>query len=91
MRFDNLLEKTTTTIKSTSCTIADKYSLHVRKRAMKEVSKKLKKIGKTPSQIEKDNYEVMVNDASKDIQSTYNKRIAQVGLSLLGLDLIFGI
>jgi len=91
MRFDNLLEKTTTTLKSTASTISDTYDSHVRKRAIKQVSKTLKESNLSPSDIEADDYEAMVSDAIKDINSTYSKRTAQVGLSLLGLDFIMGI
>lgn len=91
MRFDNLLENTTSTIKSTATTLTDKYNLHVRKKALKQVSDRLKEKNLSPSDIEPDDYEAMVSDAIKDINANYSKKTAQVGLSLLGLDLIFGI
>ncbi len=91
MRLENILEKTTTTLKSTSTSVSNKYDLHVRKRAIKAVSKKLKEHNLTPSEIESNEYETMVSDASKDINSSYSKKAAQVGLSLLGLDLLFGL
>lgn len=91
MELDNFIEKTTTTVKSTSKNITDKYELHVRKRAVKEVAKKLNTAELSISDIEVDDYEAMVCDASKDIKSNYSKKAAQVGLSLLGLDLLLGI
>ena len=91
MRFDNVLETTTSTIKSTTSNITDKYDQHVKKRAIKKVSKTLKESNLSVSNIEPDDYEAMVSDAIKDINSNYSKKAAQVGLSLLGLDLIFGI
>lgn len=91
MGLKNFIKKTTTTAKSTSKNITNKYELHVRKRAVKEVAKKLKTAGLSPSEIEINDYEVMVSDASKDIKSNYSKKVAQAGLSLLGLDLLFGI
>jgi len=91
MGFENILKKTTTTVQSTSKNIADKYEIHVRKKAIKHVAKKLKVINLTPADMEEDDYEAMVCDASKDIKSSYSKRAAQIGLSLLGLDLLTGI
>ena len=91
MGFENILEKTTATVKSTSKNITDRYDLHIRKKAIKEVAKKLKAANLSPSAIGKDEYETMLCDAQKDIKSDYAKKTAQVGLSLLGLDLLFGI
>ena len=86
MRFENLLEKTTTTLKSTASSISDTYESHVRKKAVKQVSKTLKE-----SNMKQNDYETMLNDAIKDINSTYSKKAAQVGLSLIGFNFIFGI
>jgi len=91
MKFDNILKKTTTIAKSTSSKVSNKYTLHVRKRAIKQVAKTLKTAGLSPADIETDDYEAMLNDASKDINLSYSKRTAQVGLSLFGLDLLLGI
>jgi hypothetical protein len=88
---DNFLKKTAKSIKSTSKGIKTKYDKHIRKRAIKATNKKLKIINLTPDSLEADDYEAMVADACKDIQSSYNKRLAQVALSALGLDLLFGI
>lgn len=91
MGLENFLDKTTTNVKATSKNISDKYEIHVRKKAIKEVSKKLKTLNLSPKDIEADDYETMICDATKDIKSNYSKKAAQVGLSLLGLDLLFGI
>lgn len=91
MGLENFISKTTTTVKSTSKNINNKYDLHVRKKAVKQVAKILKIAGLSPSDIEIDEYEAMVNDACKDIKSNYTKKAAQVGLSLFGLDLLLGI
>jgi len=91
MEFKNILKKTTTAVKSTSKNITDRYNQHVRKKAIKEVAKKLKTANLSPSDIDKDDYEMMLCDAQKDIRLDYSKKTAQVGLSLLGLDLLSGI
>lgn len=91
MGLENILDKTTSTAKTASKHISNKYELHIRKKAIKHVAQKLKVINLTPSDMDEDDYEAMVHDASKDIRSSYSKRVAQVGLSLLGLDLLMGI
>ena len=91
MKFENILEKTTTIAKSASNKVSSKYTLHVRKKAIKQVSKTLKESNLSVSDIEPKDYEAMVSDAIKDINSNYSKKTAQVGLSLFGLDLIFGL
>ena len=91
MKFENILEKTTSTVKSTSNKVSHKYTLHVRKRAIKQVAKTLKTAGLSLADIETDDYEAMLNDASKDINLSYSKKVAQVGLGLFGLDLLLGI
>lgn len=91
MGLSDFVEKTTSAAKSAATAVTDKYDLHIRKRAIEEVAKKLKAANLSPSDIDADDYEAMVSDAAKDIRSTYSKRAAQAGFSLLGLDLIFGL
>ena len=71
--------------------VTDSYDNHIRQKAMSAVLDKLKDKGLSVEDIDKEDYEVMVNDSAKDIQSDYNKKIAQVGLTALGLDLLFGL
>lgn len=91
MGFDNILKTTISTAKTTSKNISNKYESHVRKKAIKQVVKKLKVINQTPADINENDYEAMVCDAEKDIKFSHSKRVAQIGLSLLGLDLLTGI
>jgi len=91
MEFKNIIEKTTTTVKYTSKNITDRYNQHVRKKAIEKVAKRLKVINLSPSDINEDDYETMLCDAQKDIKLNYAKKTAQVGFTLLGLDLLFGI
>ena len=67
------------------------YDKHIREKSMKIVNEKLEQNGLKIEDIDSKDYEAMVSDASKDIQSYYNKKLAQVGLSALGLDLLFGL
>lgn len=70
---------------------ASMYDKHIREKSMKVVNEKLEQNGLNIEDIDSKDYEAMVSDASKDIQSNYNKKIAQVGLSSLGLDLLLGL
>ena len=67
------------------------YDKHIRVKAMKIVDEKLEKNGLSVEEIDDKDYEAMVSDASKDIQSNYNKKMAQAGLTVLGLDFISGL
>jgi len=91
MEIGKFLNKSATTAKSITKSVANTYHLHVKKKAIKEVAQTLKSAGLSPSDIEEDEYEVMINDACKEIKSTHSKRAAQIGFSLLGLDLLFGL
>ena len=79
-------------VNSATKSATDMYDKHIREKSMKVVDEKLELNGLKIEDIDSNDYEAMVvSDASKDIQSNYNKKIAQVGLSALGLDLLFGL
>lgn len=71
--------------------VTDIYDNHIRKKAMKITNHKIKSIGVNIDEIAEQDYEAMVNDSSKDIQSDYNKKIIRTGLILFGLDLFIGL
>lgn len=78
-------------VNSATKSATDVYDKHIRDKSMKVVNEKLEQNNLKIDDIDSKDYEAMVSDASKDIQSNYNKKIAQVGLSALGLDLLFGL
>lgn len=49
------------------------YDEHIREKSMKIVNEKLEQNGLKIEDIDSKDYEAMVSDASKDIQSNYNK------------------
>ena len=85
------LSNTINTIQSASKNVADTYDKHIREKAIQAVDEKLQVKGLKIEDIALEDYEAMVNDAAKDVQSTYNKRLAQAGLTALGLDLLLGV
>ncbi len=87
----NIFTDTIDTVSNATKNVTDTYDNHIREKAIKMTNKKIESVGVKISDIDENDYEAMVSDASKDIQSEYNKRIAQAGLSLLGLDLLFGV
>lgn len=87
----NFLSNAMDSVNSATKSATDVYDNHIREKAMKVVNEKLEQTGLNFEDIDSKDYEAMVSDASKDIQSNYNKKIAQVGLSALGLDLLFGL
>lgn len=87
----NFLSNAMNSVNSATKSATDVYDKHIRDKAMKVVNEKLEQTGLNFEDIDSKDYEAMVSDASKDIQSNYNKKIAQVGLSALGLDLLFGL
>ena len=87
----NFLSNAMNSVNSATKSATDVYDKHIREKAMKVVNEKLEQTGLNLEDIDLKDYEAMVSDASKDIQSNYNKKIAQVGLSALGLDLLFGL
>jgi len=90
MGLSDFVEKTTAAAKSAATAVTDKYDLHIRKRAIEEVAKKLKAANLSPSDIDADDYEAMVSEVITEIKKDYSSSVAKVGFSLLGLDLIFG-
>ncbi len=87
----NFLSNAMNSVNSATKSATDVYDKYIREKAMKVVNEKLEQTGLNLEDIDLKDYEAMVSDASKDIQSNYNKKIAQVGLSALGLDLLFGL
>ena len=87
----NFLSNAMNSVTSATKSATDVYDKHIREKAMKVVNEKLQQASLNFEDIDSKDYEAMVSDASKDIQSNYNKKIAQVGLSALGLDLLFGL
>lgn len=87
----NFLSNTIDTIHSASKNVVATYDKHIREKAMETVDEKLQAKGLKIEDIALEDYEAMVNDAAKDVQSTYNKRLAQAGLTALGLDLLLGV
>ena len=85
------LSNAISSVNSATKSATDMYDKHIREKSMKVVNEKLEQNGLNIEDIDSKDYEAMVSDASKDIQSNYNKKIAQVGLSALGLDLLFGL
>ena len=85
------LSNTINTIQSASKNVVDTYDKHIREKAIQAVDEKLQAKGLKIEDVALQDYEAMVNDAAKDVQSTYNKRLAQVGLTALGLDLLLGV
>lgn len=85
------LSNAISSVNSATKSATDMYDKHIREKSMKVVNEKLEKNGLNIEDIDSKDYEAMVSDASKDIQSNYNKKIAQVGLSSLGLDLLLGL
>ena len=85
------LSNTIDTIQTASKNVVATYDKHIREKAMGTVDEKLQAKDLKIEDIALEDYEVMVNDAAKEIQSTYNKRIAQAGLTVLGLDLLMGV
>lgn len=85
------LSNTINTIQSASKNVVATYDKHIREKAIQAVDEKLQAKGLKIEDVALQDYEAMVNDAAKDVQSTYNKRLAQVGLTALGLDLLLGV
>ncbi len=85
------LSNAISSVNSATKSATDMYDKHIREKSMKVVNEKLEQNGLNIEDIDSKDYEAMVSDASKDIQSNYNKKIAQVGLSSLGLDLLLGL
>lgn len=87
----SFLSNAISSVRSAAKSTTAMYEKHIREKAMKIIDEKLEKNGLNVEDIDAKDYEAMVSDASKDIQSNYNKKMAQAGLTVLGLDLISGL
>lgn len=87
---ENLLDEAIKSIKSGVDTVSNKYEEHVREKAIEKVDEKIKEKGLDINQIQKDDYEAMISDLSKDIKEDYAKKASQGLLAFIGLDMIFG-
>ena len=85
----NFITDAVETVTSATNSITGIYDNHIREKAIEVIDEKLASIGKCVDDIDAQEYEAMVSDASKDIQSDYNKKMAQAGLTLFGLDMLF--
>ena len=88
---ENLLDDAIKSIKGASNTISSKYDEHIREKAIEKVDSKIHELGIEVEQIEKDDYEVMISDLSKDIKEDYAKKTSQGLLAFIGLDMLFGL
>ena len=70
--------------------ITDVYDNHVREKAIEATHEKLNSVNVKIDDMAEQDYEAMVSDASKDIETDYYKKIVQVGLGLFGLDMLLG-
>ncbi len=86
----NFLTNAIDSVSSATKNITGVYDNHIREKAIEVIGEKLHSIDKKVEDIDATDYEAMVSDASKDIHSDYNKKLAQAGLSVLGLDLLLG-
>ena len=87
---ENLLDDAIKSIKGASNTISSKYDEHIREKAIEKVDSKIHELGIEVEQIEKDDYEVMISDLSKDIKEDYAKKTSQGLLAVIGFDMLLG-
>lgn len=90
MNATTLLDDTIASIKSTTQTVGDKYDEHIREKAIEEVNERLKENNLAVDSIEKEDYEVMVSDLSKDIRENYATKASHGLLAIIGLDFLLG-
>lgn len=90
MNSKNMIDETIESIKNGVDTLGDKYDSHIRKKAVKEVNKKIEEKGLSIDQIKEDDYEAMISDLSKDIKEDYTKKVSGGLLAFIGLDFLFG-
>ena len=91
MRPEDILNNAIESIKSGIDKVDDTYESHIREKAIKEVNKKIEEKGLNIEQIQKDDYEAMISDLSKDIKADYAKKTAQGLFAFIGLDMLLGI
>jgi len=87
----NFITDAVDTVSTATQSVTGIYDNHIREKAIEVTDEKLASIGKSVDDIDAQDYETMVSDASKDIQSDYNKKMAQTALTLFGLDILFGV
>jgi uncharacterized membrane protein len=71
-------------------TFNNKYEQYFKKRAIKKVEEKLILHSLKVEDIAMDDYEAMISEATIEIKNDYSTTAAQIGFSLLGLDLLLG-
>lgn len=91
MRPEDILNNAIESIKSGIDKVDNTYESHIREKAIKEVNKKIEEKGLNIEQIQKDDYEAMISDLSKDIKADYAKKTAQGLFAFIGLDMLLGI
>ena len=91
MRPEDLLNNAIESIKNGIDKVDNTYESHIREKAIKEVNKKIEEKGLNIEQIQKDDYEAMISDLSKDIKADYAKKTAQGLFAFIALDIILGI
>lgn len=91
MRPEDILKNTIESIKNGLDKVDNTYESHIREKAIKEVNKKIEEKGLNIEQIQKDDYEAMISDLSKDIKADYAKKTAQGLFAFIGLDMLLGI
>ena len=69
--------------------ITDKYDTYIKMKAIKQVDEKLLLHSLKVEDIASDDYEAMIDSEMSKIKEEYASNTAKVGLSLLGLDLLF--
>lgn len=87
---ENLLDDAIKSVKNGVDTVGSKYEEHIREKAIEKVNEKIKEKGLDVEQIEKDDYEAMIGDLSKDIKEDYAKKASQGLLAFVGLDMLLG-
>jgi demethoxyubiquinone hydroxylase (CLK1/Coq7/Cat5 family) len=70
--------------------ISSSYEKHIRKQAMEEVEQRLEIEKIKKEDITSEDYEAMINDASKEIKAKYSKRVSQGLLAIMGIDFLLG-
>jgi len=87
---EKLFDDAIKSIKETTAAVSSKYDEHIREKAIEKVNEKIKEKNLDIDAIENDDYEVMINDLSKDIKEDYSKKASQGLLAFIGLDFLLG-
>ena len=91
MNKDNFLDKTINSITDIGDNVLSRYDNHIKEKAIKIVDENITSLNLNVEDIESDDYEAMVSEEVSKIKEQYASNTAKVGLSLLGLDLLFGV